>query len=387
MKKVFVFAVCGTNEHIDTLHYSLEKLKKFSNASIWIVTDASRNEKAILHDTIIEIQTPKEFNNHQASIFLKTGLHKFLPKGNVYCYLDSDVVAVSSDCDKIFDEYIPPIRFAPDHCQMPLFSPSAVNCNCTEDISRLNDQLNNALDLEDPFRKSNDEYIIEKRKELEKLFWIHKQNFTVSMKTALKYFTSIREFHLSDQLVYNKKTKIWSDKNGIQFMKTSNMRKVCKKLGLKWSWMNPIPRLKDGRSIWRLECDHLPKYIHEKFGIEVRDRNWQHWNGGVFLFNDESHTFLDTWHQKTLSIFKDKKWKTRDQGTLIATVWKLGLANHPTLNKKWNLLADYNNPSVQWQEGWKIQLSDTEVVKPNFVHVYHHFFDTNWLLWRKIDEL
>lgn len=123
MKKVFVFAVCGTNEHIDTLHYSLEKLKKFSDASIWIVTDASRNEKAILHDTIIEIQTPKEFNNHQASIFLKTGLHKFLPKGNVYCYLDSDVVAVNSDCDKIFDEYIPPIRFAPDHCQMPLLAP------------------------------------------------------------------------------------------------------------------------------------------------------------------------------------------------------------------------------------------------------------------------
>ena len=29
-KNIFVFVVCGGIEHIDTLHYSLEALKKFS---------------------------------------------------------------------------------------------------------------------------------------------------------------------------------------------------------------------------------------------------------------------------------------------------------------------------------------------------------------------
>jgi len=105
------------------------------------------------------------------------------------------------------------------------------------------------------------------------------------------------------------------------------------------------------------------------------------------LFNDESHSFLNSWHEMTLAVFKDSKWKTRDQGTLIATVWKFGLENHQTLDKKWNLLADYNNPDVQWVDGWKVKLSKTEIVNPYFVHVYHHFFDKNWLLWRKIEDL
>jgi hypothetical protein len=48
--------------------------------------------------------------------------------------------------------------------------------------------------------------------------------------------------------------------------------------------------------------------------------DWQHWNGGVFLFDDSSVEFLSSWHEKTvMRIFDLPNWKTRDQGTLIAT--------------------------------------------------------------------
>jgi hypothetical protein len=387
MKNVFVFAVCGSEEHTETLNFALEKLKKFSKSDIIVVTDYSRNEKSILHDQIINVETPREFDNHQASIYLKTGLFKFLPNGNNYCYLDSDVVAINSNCDSIFKELIAPIRFAPDHCKIPLFSPSAVNCGCQSEAKKYNDLLNEKLDLEDPFRTSSDKTIKKKRKELEEKYWRIKSNYTTFVKVATRYVFSFKEFRLTSDLRYNKRTKIWSDADGNSFMRTPNMRKLTKDLGLKWSFFNPVPRLKDGRSIWRIECKHLPAFIKQKFGIEVSDTNWQHWNGGVFLFNDQSHAFLDTWHQLTLSIFQDEKWKTRDQGTLIATVWKFGLNNHPTLPKKWNLLADYYNPNVQWLDGWKIRVAENEVIEPVFVHVYHHFFDKNWLLWQKIEEL
>jgi len=387
MKGIFVFAVCGASEHIDTLNFSLEKLKKFTKSEIWVVTDSSRNEKPIFHESILEVNTPQEFDNHQASIYLKTGLYKFLPKGNLYCYLDSDVVAVSSACDAIFDEYLTPIRFAPDHCKLPLFSPSAVNCGCQAEIKNYILLLNKKLDEEDSFRTSEDEEVKLKRKELEAIYWQIKSNYVSFIKIGLKFIFSIKEFKLTTDLIYNKKTKIWRTESGKAFMRTPNMRKITRELGLKWSFFNPIPRLKDGRSIWRTECEHLKLLINEKFGIKVRDKKWQHWNGGVFLFNDESHSFLNSWHEMTLAVFKDSKWKTRDQGTLIATVWKFGLENHQTLDKKWNLLADYNNPDVQWVDGWKVKLSKTEIVKPYFVHVYHHFFDKNWLLWRKIEDL
>ena len=106
MSNKFIFVVCGAQEHIDTLHYSLEYLKKFSKSEIWVLTDSSRNETSIVHDNIIDIQTPQEFDHHQASIFLKTGIHHYFPKGNRYCYLDTDIIALSGQVDSIFNDYV-----------------------------------------------------------------------------------------------------------------------------------------------------------------------------------------------------------------------------------------------------------------------------------------
>ena len=167
-KNTFVFVVCGAREHVETLHFSLAALRQFSEAGIVVVTDQSRNEIEVVHDNIINIQTPVHFNHHQASIYLKTGLHKFLPKGNLYCYLDTDVIACSNEVDTIFNQKNSLITFAPDHCRMPLFSPNAVNCDCmkqnAEHIRQLNElrsRFDNNLQITDPAQ-------VEKQKELQK---------------------------------------------------------------------------------------------------------------------------------------------------------------------------------------------------------------------------
>src|SRR5271170_7374643 len=97
----FVFVVCGGREHIDTLHFSLHYLKHFSKNEIIVVTDSLRNAIPVEYDNVVDIKTPEIFTNHQAGIYLKTGLNKFLPKGFTYCYLDADVVALREDCDDI----------------------------------------------------------------------------------------------------------------------------------------------------------------------------------------------------------------------------------------------------------------------------------------------
>ena len=74
----FVFVVCGGCEHIETLHYSLQFLKKFSANEIIVVTDAARNEVPVQHDNVIQVDTPTHFNHHQASIYLKVGLNNCL---------------------------------------------------------------------------------------------------------------------------------------------------------------------------------------------------------------------------------------------------------------------------------------------------------------------
>ncbi len=87
-------------------------------------------------------------------------------------------------------------------------------------------------------------------------------------------------------------------------------------------------------------CEHLREAIESKFGIVVPDAEWQHWNGGVFVFDAASVPFLETWHEYTRAILGDPYWKTRDQGTLIATVWKFGLQDQITLPRKYNYIVD-----------------------------------------------
>ncbi|MGM0649608.1 MAG: hypothetical protein ACQES1_03760, partial [Bacteroidota bacterium] len=109
----FVFVVCGDRKHTETLNFSLKFLKKFSSARIHVITDMSRNKAEIEHDIIIDIKTPDNLSHHEASIYLKTSMHNYLniKKHDKYCYLDSDVIAVSDKVDNIFQYEPEPILF------------------------------------------------------------------------------------------------------------------------------------------------------------------------------------------------------------------------------------------------------------------------------------
>lgn len=384
--RVFVFVVCGKAEHIETLHLSLKYLKKYSKNEIVVITDTSRNDMEISHPHIINIETPKHYSHHQASIYLKTGIHKFLPKGNLYCYLDTDVVAVSEKCDEIFEEFKTPIRFATDHCKVRKFSSSAVNCDC---------QKNREVDRQKFFQFTKDinsvtvtnPILIEKGKELQFEFDQLKKSLPKKIYTAIRFFLSPEIFHFNNQFYFNKKTKTWHIKNGDVVMYDVDVDKMQKATGLvynKWTkkWYN-----KQGEDIWYDECNHLTEYIEDTFQISIKDKNWQHWNGGVFLFDDSSHNFLDAWHNKTMHIFTLSNWKVRDQGTLIATAWEFGLANHPTLSKRFNFIADYNNNGVQINTETNHITDDGFITKyePAFVHVYHHWGNKSWPIWQWIE--
>ncbi len=87
-------------------------------------------------------------------------------------------------------------------------------------------------------------------------------------------------------------------------------------------------------------CDHLRRAIHEKFHVLVSDPSWNHWNGGLFLFSGESSEFAGRWHDYALLALEDPYWEVRDQGTLAAAAWRLGLASHPVLPARFNRIVD-----------------------------------------------
>jgi hypothetical protein len=87
-------------------------------------------------------------------------------------------------------------------------------------------------------------------------------------------------------------------------------------------------------------CDHLRGAIHEKFNVRIADPRWRHWNGGLFLFSEAASEFAARWHDYALLALEDPYWEVRDQGTLAATVWRLGLESHSLLPDRFNRIVD-----------------------------------------------
>jgi hypothetical protein len=64
MEENFVFVVCGSKVHIDTLHFSIKALQKFSPHEAFVITDSHRNEIPIEHPNIIDIKTSTHYTHH-----------------------------------------------------------------------------------------------------------------------------------------------------------------------------------------------------------------------------------------------------------------------------------------------------------------------------------
>lgn len=388
---IFVFVVCGSDEHINTLNFSLRYLKHFSKNEIVVVTDLSRNKIKILHEIIVDVRAPDNLDNHQASIFLKTSLHRILTDDNLYCYLDSDVIALTSKVDTIFDHFQYPITFAPDHCTMAKFSPNAVNCGCVEKHRLLADQLSKLFEMFDLDNKIKDEQLREKGNRLKKEITELQKNPINSAVEFLRYSISGNIYTFKHKYRYNKNEKYWTDinENIIMYDQENVEKRIEKFSGLIWDPSTNRWMTEEGNNIQDSKCHHLREAITQKFGIEISIPDYQHWNGGVFIFNKSSFNFMENWHSKTMSIFNDPYWKTRDQGTLIATNWELGFQNHKLLPKDFNFIADFYNNNFIFNSNASEFLDTTTGIKyyPAFIHVYHHFGEKGWNVWDYIESV
>lgn len=387
--KAFVFVVCGQKQHTDALHYSLQALNKFSNVETIVLTDSSRNEATIKYGTVIDVKTPEGLTHHQASIFLKTSVHEHLPSGKQYCYLDTDVIALDSKVDQIFNEFIPPILFAKDHCLMDRFSPSAITCACKKQFDEWQNELKSLfLRYKDLSREPEN---VEKKELLLAKFDALKEDKIRNAFISLRFWMARKKFQLDEDTFYDKRNFVWHDKDlhPIIFEKdvVSAIESIESTTAYSNDRLNSRVWTRNGKNVFDCRCNHLLEQIEKTFAIRITNPEWQHWNGGVFLFNNQSHDFLNAWHEKTLHTFNLPEWKTRDQGTLIATAWEFGLENHSTLDSRFNLIADYEHRHLQHlgDLNFKFENQD-QIIVPILIHIYHHWGDKNWDVWLAIEK-
>jgi hypothetical protein len=395
---VFVFVVCGADEHINTLNFSIKALRQFSKKKILVVTDQSRNniDIELENENIIDVKTPSAFDHHQASIYLKTGLHKFVDLKDNYCYLDSDVIALNSKVDEIFNYSYGPVTFAADHCKINSFSPYAVNCDCQERKNKDQKEFIDAIKRIIPDYEHDVVFDNEKGRELYRILSEVKENPLKNIKLIINYILVRYVFKKSNNFIkwgggfkYSSRKKGWIDLQGnlIMYNLTSISKKLKKTSNFSFSkrkmeWVN-----KSGENVFFTNCNHLVEKINNKFNVDITKKNFQHWNGGVFLFNSNSVNFLETWHSSTMEIFNDNEWKTRDQGTLAATVWKFNLQNQKLLPSEFNFIADYYNPKITFQKEKGFTTNNFKTtISPNFIHVYHQFGNKEWDIWKAVEK-
>lgn len=120
----------------------------------------------------------------------------------------------------------------------------------------------------------------------------------------------------------------------------------------------------------RTTCGHLREQLRARFDLDVPGR-WLHWNGGVFVFGPEAKPFLAMWQERAVASFGWPEWRTRDQGALIATVWSMGLEELPRLPRRFNFIADFDNPDLSFDpdRGWAHH-PQGPWIEPVFLHLY-----------------
>ncbi len=388
----FVFVVCGSREHTDTLNFSLNYLKHFSRANILVITDNSRNEAKIEHDTIIDVKTPEHYSHHEASIFLKTSLHRYLDMTaeDEFCYLDSDVVAVANAVDEIFKLKPAPVLFAQDHDHFDSFSPYALNCGCLEKFNASIQNLSKKLDSLSPDFKHQDPYRQEAERELMDAFDRMKKQpakhcFQLLQYGLNRFILPRKSFQFAKSFRFQKDNLAWYNKAGkiISFDYPRLSEKLAKTHGIAYDKTTQNWKNQTGKHFFTktISCPHLREYIKNKYVIKIPAK-WRHWNGGVFRFNQKSADFLDTWHKLTIDEFNKPYTKTRDQAMLAVTAWKFGIQNMKTLAVKFNFITEYNNPAVAWhaEKGYTYDRFKTKFA-PAFLHIYHHWGHEGWSIW------
>ncbi len=189
-------------------------------------------------------------------------------------------------------------------------------------------------------------------------------------------------------LSYDPKSESWHNKDGSLFWKSYPLvENIYQRTGCIYNPENQSFKLAEGTIIQYVKkSTALKKTIETDFKIIINIEDWQHWNGGVFIFDKSAKSFLYDWKQRCLAAFTFPNWKTRDQGTLIATVWDHQLQDHPTLPQEWNFIADYYKEEILYKGNFEFEVFDKRIT-PSLLHIYHHWGDDDWQLWRDCKEV
>ena len=354
----YVYAVVGRGKYSSRVDQSLRRLQSLTAYNIFVVAGKGRHDVTSTSD-IIEVAVPADLNDHQASIWLKTSLHRHLPSGSSYCYLDSDILPIRKP-DAIFESYSSPGMLARDHATIDQFSPYALHCGCLKQKVDQQKHLQTYIDRFANHSHSRLPKDVLEQQQARLHVLLSNQSTLQKWKHFLMFNLANRRYHLNNEFYFDKTEQAWLDGNDEIILYHEPNLHIQRhapfthdaKTG---QWYNP-----DQEDIHDVQCQHLRERMSDQFGIAT-DGHERLWNGGLILFDDTSADFMHTWHQLAVGMLADPQWQTRDQAALFMAARKCHI--DPMVNalpKQWNwLIADERDLQ---------ELIKSDVV-PHFVHM------------------
>jgi len=409
----FVFCVVGGEEHLSRLRQAVAALRPRTSAEIVLVSDRRRTAGPLPSIPCVDVETPAALSDRTAVIWLKTRLADLFPDGTS-CYLDTDLEARGRSVDDVFGQLRPPASFASDltspGASLRSFSRHAVRCACHREGERLE---RFAAEVEDLTRfharraaelaRLGDEALYRDpdfrgqrrigrwgrwwRGEAsghspdEAIAW--RQRFESGLPVEIRWRFAGEAW----ELVREGDLEAWHHPSGAQLAwhlsgeregggsgawespSGESFRRLSTPSGEQLHWYaDGRPRRRwepdaghphggrwlDAAGSDLGECDHLAELIERELDVAIPRRDWVPWNGGLFLFSGDSRELLHAWWRDCERLWRAPEAIERDQGALVATAWRLGLADHPRLPQRFNWIVP---PRHRPPEPWPAELA------------------------------
>lgn len=131
----------------------------------------------------------------------------------------------------------------------------------------------------------------------------------------------------------------------------------------------------------------LVRAFREYFGVIV-DPEWRQRNGGVFLFDRSAAEFFECWYDLTKQAIKNEHWTTRDQPSMAAALWKLGLQDQPCFPEAYNWLVRHSGePNSQLEfRGERFFFSGCQLHALHFVGGWGAVYGSCWE-WDRVSDM
>ncbi|MEM7104600.1 MAG: hypothetical protein AAF502_15795 [Bacteroidota bacterium] len=168
---------------------------------------------------------------------------------------------------------------------------------------------------------------------------------------------------------WNNQLKTWQNKSSKTLFQLSIPKEVNSDPKLKQLWEKRKQSLLKTLLYEELDTNQsLASYLNQIYMKDIPEQFSDFWDPGVILFNDESDTFFEKWHENLMFLYQERKLDLNGEIPLGLTIWEMELYNGFTLPKEMNFLLFKDSDFIYLGKS-VFKNKHGQIFKPSFLNI------------------